>query len=1131
VPQVVAGAIVSWAFAAGYGVMLTAGVMAAITVVSYAIVVGAYYAYGSYQARAARDKARQSFNDSLKDRLVMTATTDGPRSRVYGRCRNVDGILYKGTHGPLSEYYTFVVGLAGHEIDAVEQVWFADTPLTLDAAGWVQTEPFALKNKTSDGVMGTMDSAGNGSVTLAHAPLAGTVTATQTALSLGDVDPPMPMTVESVVGNVVTYSGGTNSAYGVSVDYQYESIVSKARVRTYLGAPGQDLSADLMALGAPDITAAHKFRGIACLLVTLTFDQEAFAQGVPGMSAVMRGAKILDTRTGLTAWSRNPAMIARDWACYAQGGGCLPSEIVASTLIASANACDVLHTFTTDKGPVTEPTYVCDLVAPTLTDPSSTMNEIVTSMAGKYAWVGGLLRIKSGSYSAPAFVLDETWLSGTEAIEVTAGVARNDLVNVYRPSIADKDRGYVVAPTEAVVAQAYVDQDGQQLPRDVTLLAVTDAVHARHVCGVMLRDARQALTVKLPCNLKAYPVEPFDVGALNIARFGWVNKEFEVLSWAFSPTGGVILTLKETAASIWDPDALFTSSDAAPNTGLPLPWRVEVPTGLAASSGTIPLDDGSVIARVLLAWDAATTEAVRQSGFFELQWWPAAVPLPGSDDGWYAQRVPGASTSVVISGLLASTLYVFRIRAVNSIGIRSAWSAQIVHIVAHVAGGGGGGGDWSDLEGRPVLWRAIARGQFDTASAKSSGLYDENGAGISGSGFAMNLDLFDRASGALISSENFDIYSNPARIAALVAALNAAGSDKIVCVRSAGAFGIAQRMDGGIPDAMYRCGATPTIFGSPGVVVHSAYLLIGIGGCGIGQGFESYSGEPPNPPATAFCDVSFMIKAGNLIVTGSQNTPSSLTDYGYTGTLDATTDIVLLARGNCVVAGNLGQKIGGTAAWDSDIYSRDSAFGACFASAVPKQTSAHLMFGLNSDPTSTAEYTSLDYAWSFEGTVARVRESGADSGMAPITYAAGDVFVVLYDGSRIRYLQNGTPRRLVQVPSNQVLFLDSSFHSPGGALGNIRFGALSANDWQSIGGTGKAEDNATVGADIGVNLGGTIDSSNAPDYLTPGSIGSAVSEGATSGGRIASGPKLIVIYDAANQWRIKLGDLDAPLPP
>src|SRR6185312_8338832 len=130
----------------------------------------------------------------------------------------------------------------------------------------------------------------------------------------------------TVAGSVVSWSGGTG--YPVTVNYQSDRFDSKARIRGYVGSPTQDLSADLIALGISGINSTHKFKGIACILVTLQFDQDAFPQGVPQMSAKVRGAKVLDPRTSVTAWTQNPALIARDWAVYAQGGGASTTEIV-----------------------------------------------------------------------------------------------------------------------------------------------------------------------------------------------------------------------------------------------------------------------------------------------------------------------------------------------------------------------------------------------------------------------------------------------------------------------------------------------------------------------------------------------------------------------------------------------------------------------------------------------------------------------------------------------------------------------------------------------------------------------------------------------------------------------------------
>ena len=87
--------------------------------------------------------------------------------------------------------------------------------------------------------------------------------------------------------------------------------------------------------------------------------------------------------------------------------------------------------------------------------------------------------------------------------------------------------------------------------------------------------------------------------------------------------------------------------------------------------------------------------------------------------------------------------------------------------------------------------------------------------------------------------------------------------------------------------AMYRCGASPGVYGSPKVRLGSAYALVGAGGCGQGNGFEAYQGSD-HYDTNAWTDAAFTLKNGQLIVSGTSATPRSLADYEYTGDLDAT---------------------------------------------------------------------------------------------------------------------------------------------------------------------------------------------------------------------------------------------------
>ena len=84
-----------------------------------------------------------------------------------------------------------------------------------------------------------------------------------------------------------------------------------------------------------------------------------------------------------------------------------------------------------------------------------------------------------------------------------------------------------------------------------------------------------------------------------------------------------------------------------------------------------------------------------------------------------------------------------------------------------------------------------------------------------------------------------------------------------------------------------------------------------------------------------------------------------------------------------------------------------------------------------------------------EGTLG-IYESGGGV-IGGLAAANDDMLIVVYDGSNVRYEQNGVVRRTIAAAPARTLFWDSSFSDPGAALKHIRFGALSANDWASIG--------------------------------------------------------------------------------
>lgn len=147
-----------------------------------------------------------------------------------------------------------------------------------------------------------------------------------------------------------------------------------------------------------------------------------------------------------------------------------------------------------------------------------------------------------------------------------------------------------------------------------------------------------------------------------------------------------------------------------------------------------------------------------------------------------------------------------------------------------------------------------------------------------------------------------------------------------------------------------------------------------------------------------------------------------------------------VARTNCVVVGDSIEKIGGSSAWDSDCYSTEAYTQGSFCSARASFTNCDVMFGLNSDPTTDQNYTSIDYAWIFDGTgVCSVYESGAAIASFG-SYTTATILSIAHVGNLVQYYKDGVVVRSVTRTSTSALFFDSSFYTAGARLQGVRFG-------------------------------------------------------------------------------------------
>ncbi|HXC41236.1 MAG TPA: hypothetical protein VN667_20050, partial [Burkholderiales bacterium] len=365
------------------------------------------------------------------------------------------------------------------------------------------------------------------------------------------------------------------------------------------------------------------------------------------------------------------------------------ANAMASTAITISDAGSGTHTLT----PYDEPRYTANGDFNTAQARSEMQNGLLGAMAGRLTEISGLWRIYAGGYEAPTVTLSEKELAGAVHIEPVPATA--DAANGVRGVFMDTANLFTPTDFPAVSDDTYVAADGGEeiwASLDFTGF-VTSSAQAQRLAKIELRRRRYALTFTAPFQLSAYRAMTARTVAMDFARYGWSagTQEFEVGSSRFTlmksgeggdaPALGVELTLRQSAAAIWD----WTLSEqqvqaAVRNTSLPSPFDVTDP-GVPTVTESLYQTSGSagVKTRALLAWSAADSLPVAR---YNLRY--KAVD---DADYTYPPSVPAGTAGAATAQIddLGAGLYLFGIQAENLNGVQSQWvsvSKELVGLTA-----------------------------------------------------------------------------------------------------------------------------------------------------------------------------------------------------------------------------------------------------------------------------------------------------------------------------------------------------------------------------------------------------------------------------------------------------------------
>lgn len=585
------------------------------TVGALAITAGVYLGVSLVTSWALSALAPKPAVGAPSGTLVNSREAAAPQEYVYGTVRKGGTITYIEATGSSNRYLHLIITLAGHEVASIGDIYVDDDVVTLDGNGFVTSQNWN----------------------------------------------------------------------------------SKIRIKKYTGAQ-TTAPAELLAESA-QIDSNFVGRGIAYLYVRLEYDQDTFPNGVPLFTAIVNGKKVYDPRSASTGHSANAALCVRDYLMSDYGLGDVGvDETVFAT---AANVCDenvILATGGTEKR------YTINGVIRADQTPGAVLQDMMTACAGTLFWGQGAWQLKPAYYTNPVktFTLDD--LRGPIQMQTRQSMA--DIFNIVRGTFVDKGQGYIVADYPEVRSAAYLAEDNNvETPVDLVLPFTTSNASAQRIATLTLNRGREQIVFTADFGMAAFGVQVGDIVAMTNSRYGWAPKEFEVVGWTFfadSDAGDlrIRLTLRETseAAYGWNSDETEIIGN---NTALPVFNTVPAPTNLVLTATTVLNDDGIAIPAIKATWTAPTDRFVQ---YYEVQYkrlggeedygtiaaentesedWGSITVAATETEDWGLTNEPilapdadyesvlGTSNSFTIQPVLNGYDYQIRVRAINTLGVRS----------------------------------------------------------------------------------------------------------------------------------------------------------------------------------------------------------------------------------------------------------------------------------------------------------------------------------------------------------------------------------------------------------------------------------------------------------------------------
>lgn len=308
------------------------------------------------------------------------------------------------------------------------------------------------------------------------------------------------------------------------------------------------------------VTSDFIGKGIAYIYCRFEYDSTTFSNGVPQVTAVVKGKKVVTTINGVAqtpTWTDNAAWIIRDF--ITSDYGLEDTSIDYATFEEAASICEDT-TVLSDSSKQ----YTINGIVQASQNSGTVLQEMMTSCGGTLFWGAGAWRLFAGAFVAPTKILTLDDLRSGISLDTKMSMANN--FNAVRGTFVDRDGGYVSADYPQINSSAFLAEDnGVESVLDLALPYTTNSIAAQRLAKQMLFRNREQLTLSAEFGLNALDIEVGDFIKFRNDRYGWTTgneKTFEVTDWRLSPNVDegdlrVSMTLRESSSSAYG----FNESD------------------------------------------------------------------------------------------------------------------------------------------------------------------------------------------------------------------------------------------------------------------------------------------------------------------------------------------------------------------------------------------------------------------------------------------------------------------------------------------------------------------------------------------------------------------------------------------